>query len=236
MKIFTEARNALKRIRSRKEQRLSKKISESGITYLPREALLLIVHAIKQIEKEKIKGDIVEAGCALGGSAIMIAKFKSYHRSFKIYDSFEIMPEPGENDEIDVFNRYGEIITGNSAGIGGNLYYGYEKNLLEKVKQNFLAFNVNWENENIQFVKGYYKETLRIDKPIAFAHIDCDWYDSVMISLERITPYLSIGGFLIIDDYFYYEGCKKATDKYFSDKQDRFKFWKKKTLLIERIR
>lgn len=236
MNIYTIIRKVISRIRANKAEKLVDKILESKLTYLSKDALLLIDNTIRIIEKNNIQGDFIEAGCALGGSAILIAKTKKNGRTFKIFDSFELMPEPSKNDEIDVHKRYKEIISGNSTGIGENLYYGYEEDLLEKVKDKFIAFNVSFKKENVFFIKGYYEETLKINKPIALAHIDCDWYDSVMVSLERITPLLSIGGFLIIDDYFYYSGCRKAIDKYFSDKKDNFKFWKKERLLIEKVR
>lgn len=236
MYFYTIVRKIISRIRPNKPEKLIDKILEFNLTYLSKDALLLIDNTIRIIEKNNIQGDIIEAGCALGGSAILIAKTKRNGRTFKIFDSFGLMPEPGNNDEIDVHIRYKEIISGNSTGIGENLYYGYEEDLLENVKNKFLDFNISYKKENILFIKGYYEETLKINNPIALAHIDCDWYDSVMVSLERITPHLSIGGFLIIDDYFYYSGCRKATDKYFADKQGDFRFWKKERLLIEKVR
>jgi asparagine synthase (glutamine-hydrolysing) len=49
---------------------------------------------------------------------------------------------------------------------------------------------------------------------IAFAHIDCDWYEPVRLCLERIYPILSIQGYLVLDDYYDYGGCKKAVDEF----------------------
>jgi asparagine synthase (glutamine-hydrolysing) len=40
------------------------------------------------------------------------------------------------------------------------------------------------------------------------------WYLPVKICLERIFPMLVIGGSLIIDDYYDWGGCQKATDEY----------------------
>ena len=37
-------------------------------------------------------------------------------------------------------------------------------------------------------------------------HIDCDWYEPVMLCLERLHPLLSPGGYVIADDYFDWEG------------------------------
>ncbi|MFN9838368.1 MAG: hypothetical protein ACK56L_20095 [Pseudanabaena sp.] len=41
-------------------------------------------------------------------------------------------------------------------------------------------------DNNISLVKGFFEDHLIIDKPVVLAHIDCDWYDSVSTSLERI--------------------------------------------------
>ena len=37
-------------------------------------------------------------------------------------------------------------------------------------------------------VKGLFENTIDLDEPVAFAHLDGDWYDSTMICLERIGP------------------------------------------------
>jgi asparagine synthase (glutamine-hydrolysing) len=75
---------------------------------------------------------------------------------------------------------------------------------------------------------------LLVNMPVMFAHIDCDWYESVLISLQRIEPKLIKGGVMIIDDYYTWEGCRRAVDDYFSDKKNRFEFYNKKRLHIMR--
>jgi asparagine synthase (glutamine-hydrolysing) len=69
---------------------------------------------------------------------------------------------------------------------------------------------------------------------VAFAHIDCDWYDSVKTSLERITPNLSSGGILVIDDYYAYSGCKKAVDEFLEKNPDLFIIQYKSRLHLQR--
>lgn len=119
-------------------------------------------------------------------------------------------------------------------GFHGNKYYGYEKDLYNKVKNSFISFGVDLTN--IQLIKSYYEDTLKINDKVALAHIDCDWYDSVMISLERIAPYLTVGGVLIINDYYCYSGCKKAVYDYFYDKKVDFNFVHRERLVIEKIK
>lgn len=211
------------------------KVIQMKLSYLSFQALKLLVHYVHTIDKNNIQGIIIETGCALGGSSILITKVKKQRRVLKVYDSFEMMPEPSVLDGYDVHLRYQEIISGKSKGIGNDLYYGYETNLLQKVLNNFKIFKLNLNIESVDLIKGYYKDTLIVTEPVALAHIDCDWYDSVKLSLERITPNLVIGGYLIIDDYYRYSGCTTAVDDYFKDKRNDFEFFIKERLVIRKI-
>ena len=142
------------------------------------------------------------------------------------------MPEPSERDGKDVHERFEVIQKGSSKGIQGDLYYGYEKDLYNKVKNSFEDFNVDMKN--VSLIKGYYEDTLFVNEKVALAHIDCDWYDSVIVSLERIEPHLVKEGMLIIDDYYRYSGCKKAVDDYFKNKMNDYSFIKEERLLIKK--
>ncbi len=45
--------------------------------------------------------------------------------------------------------------------------------------------------------------------------IDCDWYEPTKLCLESLWNKVSDHGVVILDDYFAWEGCKKAVDKFF---------------------
>jgi O-methyltransferase len=64
--------------------------------------------------------------------------------------------------------------------------------------------------------KGLFETTLPSynGAPIAFAHIDCDWYDPVRYCLREVGERLSPGGGIILDDYHDYGGCRQATDEF----------------------
>ena len=68
--------------------------------------------------------------------------------------------------------------------------------------------------ENIHFVKGLYQDTLVITEPVAFAHVDCDWYDSVTLCISRIADFVSPDGVIVFDDYHSFEGCRRAVDSW----------------------
>ena len=66
-------------------------------------------------------------------------------------------------------------------------------------------------------IKGMVQDTLKVESPVALAHIDVDWYEPVMTCLIRLYPKLEVGGSIILDDYRSWGGCKKATDEFLEE-------------------
>lgn len=56
--------------------------------------------------------------------------------------------------------------------------------------------------------------------PIAVAHLDCDWYESLMTCLREIEPQLVVGGRFVIDDYYNWSGCTRAVDEFFAKREN----------------
>ena len=195
------------------------RVRAEKLTYLSPTCLRDLFNGVEEIERAGRSGVIIETGAALGGSAIVMASAKSKSRRMKIYDAFGMIPAPSEKDGEDVHRRFTTIATGKSKGIGGDLYYGYRKDLLRDVTQAYARFGLPIESSNIELIKGLFADTLHVDEPIALAHLDGDWYESTKICLERIAPFLVPGGRLIIDDYFKWSGCRKAVDEYFHGRE-----------------
>lgn len=186
-----------------------------GLTYLKATDLLEMQEALLDLKSKNLNGIYLEAGVALGGSAIFTCKFKRKETEFLLYDVYDMIPAPSTEDGNDVHERYAVIKSGKSTGIQGNKYYGYEDNLIQKVMTNFQRLGHDIEENNVKFIKGKFQNTMDFkNELIAFAHIDCDWYDSVKFCLEKIHPNLEKGGLLLIDDYFHYSGCRKAVDEF----------------------
>lgn len=194
-----------------------KDVKQKKLSYLSKNALADIVQQINQIELEGVKGLFIEAGCALGGSAIVIAKAKNRARRFNVYDVFGMIPPPTEHDGVAVQNRYRLITEGNAEGLSeSHTYYGYEKNLKEKVTKTLAEFEIDLASDNVSLIQGLFEETLIVNEPVAFAHLDGDWYSSTIACLNQIVPNLSVGGVLVIDDYFSWSGCTKAVNETFN--------------------
>ena len=177
-----------------------------------------------QIESMELPGSIVEAGTALGGSAIVLARSKAPARQMLVYDTFGMIPPPSARDGSDVHKRYRTIAQGKSKGIAGHSYYGYRSNLLDEVTQSFEQFGIIPEANRVTFTKGRFETTMNIDGAVALAHLDCDWYESVKTCLERIEPHLVAGGRFVIDDYYSWPGCTSAVDEFFASRQGAYQF------------
>jgi asparagine synthase (glutamine-hydrolysing) len=192
------------------------RVKERRLTFLERAARYDLVNVVKEIERNGVEGAIVEAGCALGGSAIVLAAAKRPARPMEVYDVFGQIPEPGAQDGEDVHARYAEIAEGRARGIEGDTYYGYRPDVYGEVKRSFDAFRLPVETNNVRLIKGLFEETLHPTGPIALAHVDCAWHDPVMTCLTRLVPLLVPGGRIVLDDYDAWSGCRKAADAFFA--------------------
>lgn len=187
---------------------LARKIRRDNLTYLSYESLASLKRAADEVRN--VPGAIVECGVALGGSGILLASLLK-DRTFHGYDVFDQIPPPGPDDPSEAHERYSVIASGRSQGLGGDTYYGYMGNLLQRVSGLFAEYGLKPELH-----QGLFEDTLKPHWPIALAHIDCDWYDPIKLCLERITPWLAPGARVILDDYFVFGGAMKATDEHVS--------------------
>jgi O-methyltransferase len=210
-----------------------KDVRAKRLTYLAPKNLVDLSTAVLDAEARGLMGAVVEAGTALGGSAIVLARSKNPTRRMCVFDAFGMIPPPTDRDGEDIHRRYATIVSGKSAGIGrsGDLYYGYRNDLLGEVTQSFSDFGVVPDAENVTFVQGYYEDTMSVDFPIALAHLDCDWYESVMVCLREIAPHVVPGGRFVIDDYGSWSGCTAAVDEFFADRRD-YQFIRKSRLHV----
>jgi hypothetical protein len=192
-------------------------VREERLTYLGDLQLTSLVSCVLEAEASGREGLVIEAGTALGGSAIAMAAAKSPERRMLVYDVFGMIPPPSEQDGADVQERYAVIAAGRSKGLSGDVYYGYHADLLGEVTASFARHGVPVDEHRVELVQGLFQDTIKIDEPVALAHFDADWYESTLTCLTRITPHLVPGGRIVIDDYWKWSGCRTAVDEYVAD-------------------
>lgn len=198
---------------------LAREVRNSGLTYLSPAKLRSLEAALARVQATNVTGDFLELGVALGGSAVLIASQCPPGHAFHGYDVFGMIPPPGEQDDERSHSRYQEIRSGRSKGLGRGTYYGYLENLYDHVCRLFGQFEMPVDGARINLHKGLFQDTLdRSDPvPVAFAHIDCDWYEPVRYCLDALRGRLATGAIVVLDDYRDYGGCRKAVDAYLAE-------------------
>jgi predicted O-methyltransferase YrrM len=211
------------------------RIRAARLSYCGPPKLENIAQALLQVRADGVPGRYIEAGVALGGSAILLGLLKPSDVELDLYDVFAMIPPPGASDGEDAHKRYEEIRSGTSAGLGEDTYYGYVEGLQEKVKANLQSFGLRPEGGTIRLVRGLFEDTLHPKEPVALAHIDCDWYDSVRVCIERIAPRLAPGGVIIFDDYSSYSGCRRAVDEWLARDRTVETIFHRRSLGVRRV-
>lgn len=167
---------------------------------------------IETVVAEKVPGDLIETGVWRGGATIfmqaVLKMLNATERRVWVADSFEGLPEP----DAEKFPR--EAQSYKSAAMVK--FYNHLAVSIEEVKKNFEAFRML--DDNVRFLKGWFKDTLPtapIDK-LSIMRLDGDYYESTMDALTNLYEKLSVGGFVIIDDYGEdsWTYCRKAVDDF----------------------
>ena len=203
---------------------LCRAVRTERLTYLRPEKLTRLEAAAREAGTHAPTGDFAEFGMALGGSGIVIAsQARSFGRRFFGFDVFAMIPPPAsEHDGDDARARYATIAKGGSRGLGGDVYYGYQSDLQGKVAEAFGRHGLPVDGRDISLVEGLFEATLPQSglDAIAFAHIDCDWYDPVAFCLRETAARLVPGGVVVVDDYHDWSGCRAAVDHFLAERAD----------------
>jgi asparagine synthase (glutamine-hydrolysing) len=197
------------------DRSIADEVRRNNLTYLSPERIESLFNCIDFVHENNVPGDFAEFGVALGGSGICLARSLNGRRYFG-FDVFGMIPPPSDIDGEAVKARYNAIAGGQSHGIGGDKYYGYEEDLFQKTRSNFEKFGCPVDQEKINLIKGLFHHTIdNYDHiQLSISHIDCDWYDPVFQSLNYSWAHLSPNGLIIVDDYNDWSGCGKATDAF----------------------
>jgi O-methyltransferase len=168
-------------------------------TELDDERLTSLVQCV--FELDATQGNIVECGVARGGSAAILAWASGRH--CWLYDSMQGLPEPSKVDTPT-----------NPAHPSAASYVGGNETSPEIVASAFQALKLLPSCYTLH--AGWFEDTFALPGPdkIALLHIDADWYDSVLLCLDAWYDKVNPGGFIVLDDYGYWDGCRLAYEQF----------------------
>lgn len=173
--------------------------------------------AVHYVLDAGIPGDFVECGTWRGGSVMVIALTLLQRgvsdRTIHVFDTFEGMPPPSEQDVSVSGERAADMLAVQDPSDAKSVWCVAD---LDSVRHNLLG--TGYPQDMFHLVKGRVQDTLPASAPehVSLLRLDTDWYDSTRHELEQLYPRLSENGVLIIDDYGHWRGARQATDEYFS--------------------
>jgi len=164
-----------------------------------------IEHCVIDLIRRNVPGDLIETGVWRGGAAIfMRGILKAYDDTKRVVwvaDSFEGLPKPDptrypydSGDDIWTFSQL--------------------KVSLEEVKRNFARYGLL--DDQVRFLGGWFRDTLPhapIER-LALLRLDGDMYESTIQALQHLYSKVSVGGYIIIDDYGLLEPCRAAVEDF----------------------
>jgi hypothetical protein len=163
-----------------------------------------VQQCIEVILREEVPGDFIETGVMRGGTVIfMRAVLKAYgveDRTVFAADSFEGLPAPNVERYPHDVDASWHLRPLTEVGV-------------DFVKRNFERYGLL--DSHVQFVKGWFRDSLATApvERLSLLRLDGDLYESTIDALVPLYPKLSLGGFLIVDDYNL-PACRQAVHDY----------------------
>jgi O-methyltransferase len=210
-----------------------------GYTMVDRQRRKNLWRLAVQSEREGLAGDFVELGVCNGGTAGVLAYAaaqspgSSAHAAVDrqrrndlataqspqprltwCYDSFAGLPEPTARDGAAARVYSSGRSAGRLRSIGRCV--GSVETLSE-----LLFERLQLDPAAIRIVEGWFQETLAAHpaRPIALLHLDGDWYESVKLGLDVLYDRVAPGGWIVLDDYGYWQGCREALQDFLRERR-----------------
>ena len=160
---------------------------------------------IRSVLIDRIPGDLMEAGVWRGGATIFmraaLAAYADSDRRVIVADSFNGLPPP----DVDRYPCDSEV------GLSGEPFLAVDE---PTVRRNFQRYGML--DDKVVFLPGWFCNSLPTApvEQLAILRVDADLYQSTTEVLSIMYPKVSVGGFVIIDDFGAIPACRAAVEDF----------------------
>ncbi|MEZ5247370.1 MAG: TylF/MycF/NovP-related O-methyltransferase [Acidimicrobiales bacterium] len=174
-------------------------------TMVGRQRLADVRRCVDSVMADGVPGDLIETGVWRGGVTIlmrgMLEAWGDTDRRVWVADSFQGLPAP----DADAFPQDVGHDMSDVPALAVSA---------DRVRANFDRYGLL--DDRVQFLEGWFRDTLPTApiERLAVLRLDGDMYESTMDALEALYPRLSVGGYVIVDDYGAWEPCRQACTDY----------------------
>jgi hypothetical protein len=199
---------------------ISKAIDEvRAHTMVGERGLASLWQQIAYVDRVQLPGSLVECGVWQGGASAMMALANLAHgptRDLHLFDSFIGIPEP--DAAIDGERAVREVDGQATGALQVALDYANRGGPGSPDEVVGLLTRLGFPADRIVVHQGWFQHTIPPAAtsigPIAVLRLDGDWYASTKVCLDHLYDLVVPGGFVIIDDYGAYDGCRRATNEF----------------------
>jgi O-methyltransferase len=170
-----------------------------GLTMVGLRRLDDLQACVETVVADGVEGDLIEAGAWRGGASILMRATLDTlgdDRTVWVADSFEgFAGEDADADDVALSS------------------FDFLAAPADEVRESFERFGCD---RGVELVRGYFEDTLPSlrGRHWAIIRLDADTYEATKQALGCLYPGLATGGYLIIDDYASFEGCRRAVDEF----------------------
>lgn len=174
-------------------------------TMVGRRRLADVRQCVDSVLADGVAGDFIETGVWRGGVTIlmrgMLEAWGDTERRVWVADSFQGLPAPDAE-------AFPQDVGHDMSGVPTLAVSA------DRVRTNFDRYGLL--DDQVQFLEGWFRDTLGAApiEQLAVLRLDGDMYESTMDALEALYPKLSVGGYVIVDDYGAWEPCRQACTDY----------------------
>ena len=174
-------------------------------TMVGRRRLADVRQCVDSVLADGVAGDFIETGVWRGGVTIlmrgMLEAWGDTERRVWVADSFQGLPAPDAE-------AFPQDVGHDMSGVPTLAVSA------DRVRTNFDRYGLL--DDQVQFLEGWFRDTLATApiEQLAVLRLDGDMYESTMDALEALYPKLSVGGYVIVDDYGAWEPCRQACTDY----------------------
>jgi hypothetical protein len=190
--------------------------------------------AINYILNNNIEGVIVECGVASGDFEYIWIKElikNNVARDIYLFDTFGGLVQPSEYDYT---CENAKIYQMNNKQV----YDTWKLHIIDEKTNGWCYFplfyvqerlnNTGYDKEKLHYIVGDVMETLQINEnipdKIAILRLDTDWYESSKFELEKLYNNVVSGGVIIFDDYYHWDGQRRAVDDFLKSINETYDF------------
>jgi O-methyltransferase len=179
-------------------------------TMIGREAYVANLELVQvALEKPGLEGgSVVECGTWRGGMSAGLMTVGGIQRNYYFFDSFAGLPPAGPMDGMEAQQW--------QLDKAGSRYFNNCTASMEEFLEVISRLKI--PSAHINVFPGFFTDTFPRVTPskIAVLRLDVDWYESTLICLNMFWDALLPGALVLVDDYYDWEGCRRAVHEFFT--------------------